>query len=96
MKENLIDEYISNFEDLVRMAGYATESAETMAMFLDRVDGGILKNIMKPSVLNDYRPLGQNAIDTTKLWQAVDDILKSQEQGRTNSRFLFHPLQQQQ
>ena len=42
MKGNLIDEYVSDFEELVRMAGYATGSAETMTMFLDRVDPGIL------------------------------------------------------
>ena len=42
MKGNLIDEYVSDFEELVRMAGYATGSAETMAMFLEGVDPGIL------------------------------------------------------
>ena len=42
MKGNLIDEYVSDFEELVCMAGYATGSAETMTMFLDRVDPRIL------------------------------------------------------
>ena len=42
MKGNLIDEYISDFKELVRMAGYATESAETMSMFLNGVDLRIL------------------------------------------------------
>ena len=36
------------------MAGYATGSAETMAMFLDGVDPGILREIMKPPVPHDY------------------------------------------
>ena len=42
MKGNLIDEYVSDFKELVQMAGYATGSAETMSMFLDGVDPGIL------------------------------------------------------
>ena len=42
MKGNLIDEYVSDFKELVRMAGYATGSAKTMTMFLDEVDPGIL------------------------------------------------------
>ena len=42
MKGNLIDEYILDFEELVWMARYATGSAETMTMFLDGVDPGIL------------------------------------------------------
>ena len=57
MKGNLIDEYVLDFEELVRMAGYATESPETMAMFLDGVDAGILRDIMKPPVPRDYRTL---------------------------------------
>ena len=42
MKGNLIDEYVSDFEELVRMARYATGSTETMTMFLDGVDPRIL------------------------------------------------------
>ena len=42
MKGNLIDEYVSDFEELVRMVGYATGSTETMTMFLDGVDPRIL------------------------------------------------------
>ena len=57
MKGNLIDEYVSDFEELVQMAGYMTGSAETMNMFLDRVDPGILREIMKPPVPRNYRSL---------------------------------------
>ena len=42
MKGNLIDEYVSDFEELVRMVGYAMRSTETMSMFLDGVNPGIL------------------------------------------------------
>ena len=42
MKGNLINKYVSDFEELVRMAGYATGSAKTMTMFLDGVDPRIL------------------------------------------------------
>ena len=57
MKGNLIDKYVSDFEELVRMAGYATGSTETMAMFLEGVDPGILHEIMKPLVPHDYHTL---------------------------------------
>ena len=57
MKGNLIDEYVSDFEELVRMAGYAIGSPKTMAMFLDGVNTGILRDIIKPSVPRDYRML---------------------------------------
>ena len=96
MKGNLIDEYVSDFEELVRMAGYATGSAETMAMFLDGVDPGILREIMKPPVPHDYRTLRQKAVDATKARQAVDDILKHRGLGRNVPRVPFRPPQQQQ
>ena len=76
MKGNLIDKYVSNFEDLVRMASYAMESAGTMSMFLDGVDPRILQEVMKPPVPHDYRTLCQKAVDATKARQAVDNILK--------------------
>ena len=87
MKGNLIDEYVSDFEELVRMAGYATESPETMAMFLDGVDTGILRDIIKPPIPRDYRMLQQKAIESTKAQQAINDILKSRGQGRVNRDF---------
>ena len=96
MKGNLIDEYVSDFEELVQMAGYTTGSAETMSMFLDGVDPGILREIMKPPVLHDYRTLRQKAIDAIKARQAVDDILKHRRLGRNVPRIPFRPLQQQQ
>ena len=52
-----MDKYVSDFEELVRMAGYATGSPETMTMFLDGVNAGILRDIMKPPVPRDYRML---------------------------------------
>ena len=96
MKGNLIDEYVSDFEELVRMAGYATGSHKTMAMFLDGVDAGILRDIMKPPVPHDYRTLQQKAIESAKARQAVDDILRNKRQGRINPRPPFRPPQQQQ
>ena len=89
MKGNLIDEYVSDFEELVQMAGYATGSAETMTMFLDGVDPGILREIMKPPVSHNYHTLRQKAIDATKARQAVDDILKHRGLGRTVPRIPF-------
>ena len=96
MKGNLIDEYVSDFEELVRMAGYATGSPETMAMFLDGVDTGILRDIMKPPVPRDYQTLRQKAIESAKARQAIDNILKNRGQGRANPRPPFRPPQQQQ
>ena len=78
------------------MAGYATGSAETMAMFLDGVDPGILREIMKPPVPHDYRTLRQKVVDATKARQAVDDILKHRGLGRNIPRIPFRPQQQQQ
>ena len=78
------------------MAGYATGSAEMMSMFLDGVDPGILREIMKPPVPHDYQSLQQKAIDAIKARQAVDDILKHRGLGRTIPRIPFRPQQQQQ
>ena len=89
MKGNLIDEYVSDFEELVHMAGYATGSTETMSMFLDGVNPGILQEIMKPPVPHDYRSLQQKAIDATKARQAVDDFLKHRGLGRNIPRIPF-------
>ena len=77
MKGNLIDKYVSDFEKLVRMAAYTTESPETMMMFLDGVDVGILRDIMKHLVPRNYWMLRQKAIESAKAWQAIDNILKS-------------------
>ena len=96
MKGNLIDEYISDFEDLVRMAGYTTGSTETMSMFLNRVDPGILQEVMKPPVPHNYQTLRQKAVDATKARQAIDDILKHRGLGQTIPRVPFQPPQQQQ
>ena len=89
MKGNLIDKYVSDFEELVRMARYATGSTETMNMFLDGVDAGILQEIMKPPVPQDYRSLQQKVVDATKARQAIDDILKHRGLGRTVPRMPF-------
>ena len=96
MKGNLIDKYVSNFEELVRMARYAMESTKTMAMFLDRVNPGILQEIMKPSIPHNYRTLCQKVIDATKARQVVDNILKHRELGWNVPRIPFCPQQQQQ
>ena len=89
IKENLINEYVSDFEDLVRMASYATGSAETMFMFLDGVDFGILQEVMKPPVSHDYQTLQQKVVDATKARQAVDNILKHRGLGQTVPRVPF-------
>ena len=96
MKGYLIDEYILDFEELVRMAGYAIGSAKTMAMFLNRVDPGILCEVMKSLTPHDYHSLHQKVIDATKARQAVDNILKSQGLGQAAPRMPFKPQQPQQ
>ena len=81
MKGNLINKYVLDFEELVRMARYAIESIETMAMFLNGVNSGILQEIMKPPVPHNYHTLCQKVIDATKARQVVDDIFKHRELG---------------
>ena len=89
MKGNLINKYVLDFEDLVRMASYVTGSAETMSIFLDGVDSGILQEVMKPPVPHDYQTLRQKAVDATKARQAIDDILKHRGLGQTVPRVPF-------
>ena len=71
------------------MAGYATGSAETMSMFLNGVDPGILREIMKPPVSHNYHTPRQKAVDATKARQVVDDILKHRGLGRNVPKIPF-------
>ena len=96
MKGNLIDKYVLDFKELVRMAGYATGSTKMMNMFLDGVDPGILQEIMKPPVPCDYCSLRQKAVDATKARQVVDNILKHRGLGWMVPRMPFRPQQLQQ
>ena len=69
-----IDQYIADFEELVRRAGYTIGSKETISFFLNGLTPSILDSIITfpfPETYNEYKA---KAIQNTKARQMIEAI----------------------
>jgi hypothetical protein len=69
-----IDQYISDFEELVRRAGYTIGSEETISFFLNGLTPSILDAIIAPPFPETYQQHKAKAIQHTKARQMVEAI----------------------
>jgi hypothetical protein len=61
-----VDQYISNFEDLVRQAGYMVGNEETIGFFLNGLSPSILDKVVKIPLPQHYDKYKARAINITK------------------------------
>jgi hypothetical protein len=69
-----IDQYIADFEELVRRAGYTIGSEETISFFLNGLTPSILDAIIAPPFPETYQQHKAKAIQHTKARQMVEAI----------------------
>jgi Ty3 transposon capsid-like protein len=69
-----IDQYIADFEELVRRAGYTIGSEETIGFFLNGLTPRILDAIVAPPMPENYNQYKAKAIQHTKARQMVEAI----------------------
>jgi hypothetical protein len=69
-----IDQYIADFEELVRRAGYTIGSEENIGFFLNGLTPSILDAIVTPPMPENYNQYKAKAIQHTKARQMVEAI----------------------
>jgi Retrotransposon gag protein/Zinc knuckle len=69
-----IDQYIVDFEELVRCAGYTIGSEETISFFLNGLTPSVLDAIIAPPFPENYNQYKTKAIQHTKARQMVEAI----------------------
>src|SRR5580693_6867608 len=79
-----IDQYIADFKELVRHAGYTIRSEETISFFLNGLTPSILDAIIAPPFLENYNQYKAKAVQHTKARQMVEAIRA--RQGIPNNR----------
>jgi hypothetical protein len=69
-----IDQYIADFKELVRHAGYTIGSEETISFFLNGLTPSILDAIIAPPFPENYNQYKAKAVQHTKARQMVEAI----------------------
>ena len=86
MKYLGIDDYISKFESLARLAGYALGNQEMVNMFIKGLSLGVAEDVLKMHTrLGNYNEIKQWAIDSTKARQLID-VIRSSKGPKATSR----------
>jgi Retrotransposon gag protein len=61
-----VDQYISDFEDLVQQARYTVGNEETIGFFLNGLSPSILDKVIKVPLPQDYNEYKARAVNITK------------------------------
>jgi hypothetical protein len=69
-----VDQYISDFEDLVRQAGYTVGNEETIGFFLNGLSPSILDKVVKIPLPQHYDEYKTRAVNITKGRQMIELI----------------------
>jgi hypothetical protein len=69
-----MDQYISDFEDLVRQARYTVSNEETIGFFLNGLSPSILDEVVKIPLPQNYNEYKTRAINIMKGWQMIELI----------------------
>ena len=70
-----INEYISQFKEMARQAGYPQGSPETTQLFLKGLTKSVLEDVLKPPFPHGYQAIKERAIESTKSKQLIDSII---------------------
>jgi Retrotransposon gag protein len=79
-----IDQYISDFKDLVRQAGYTVGNEETIGFFLNGLSPSILEEVIQDPFPQNYNEYKAKAVNITKGRQMIELIRA--RQGIPNPR----------
>jgi len=90
LKGDEIDQYISNFEQLVHDAGYQEGAVDTINWFVKGLPIRVQKDIYRPPLVRRYEEIRDRAIDSIQAHQTLDNILK----GTAPPRQPTQPQQQ--
>jgi Retrotransposon gag protein len=69
-----IDQYISDFEDLVQQAGYTVGNEETIGFFLNGLSPSILEEVIRDPFPQNYGQYKAKAVNITKGQQMIELI----------------------
>jgi Retrotransposon gag protein len=67
-----VNQYISDFKDLVRQAGYTVGNEETIGFFLNGLSPSILDEVVRDPFLQNYNQYKAKAVNITKGKQMVE------------------------
>jgi hypothetical protein len=74
-----VDQYISDFEDLVRQAGYTIGNEETIGFFLNGLSPSILEEVIRDPFPQNYNQYKAKVVNITKGKQMIELIRARQE-----------------
>jgi Retrotransposon gag protein/Zinc knuckle len=90
-----VDQYISDFEDLVRQAGYTVSNEETIGFFLNGLSPSILDEVVKIPLPQHYDEYKARAVNITKGRQMIELIRARRglpnPRGFNNNQGQFRP-----
>jgi len=84
MKWPLIDEYVNDFEKLVRLAGYTLGNQETMGFFLEGLPRSIAEPVLIPPIPTTYEALKEKAIQNMQSRQVIEQIFGPRRPNQPN------------
>jgi hypothetical protein len=84
MKWPFIDQYIQDFEQLTRDAGYILGDAPTNRLFARGLVESIGKDVFKPAPTDDYQVMKRRAIDSVTSQKAIQQVFQKGGGGITN------------
>jgi Zinc knuckle len=99
MKFPHIDQYIAEFEELARQAGYTTGNPETAHIFIKGLTQSVMEDVFKAPTPTTYNEIKFKAIQCTRSRVLLENILRSKRagQGFTGGAFRgFQPNQPRQ
>jgi hypothetical protein len=96
MRYPLIDEYISKFEGLARIAGYTQGSAELTHYFLKGLTKQVLEDVIRGDAPTTYAAIKQKAISCTRSQQLLASLLNRRIPGGGFQGGAFGQFQRQQ
>ena len=89
MKFPKIDQYIAQFKELARQAGYVQGNPETTYFFLKGLAPSIVANVFWPPMVHSYQAVKEQAIQATWSKMMMDNYFGAQRQGSNTSHPPF-------
>jgi Retrotransposon gag protein len=93
MKFPHIDQYITEFEELARQAGYTTGNPETTHIFIKGLMQSVMEDVFKAPTLTTYNEIKFKAIQCTHSRVLLENILRSWRQGQGFTGGTFRGFQ---
>jgi hypothetical protein len=86
MQWPLIDQYIMDFQKLIRDARYRAGSAESIQMFIKGLPNNVAADVLKPPLVHTYEEIKHRAIESVTSIQLIASINRMKEKGSNPSR----------